>query len=153
IWSTREHAVNALDTELQTEASIVYEAFSLLDEVLAMFHTSVETSKLSRVFGLILLKGRDLAHAIFSLGLEGLAQEAGALLRPMLECIELLKYLRDDPQRVDEVLEGRLPLAGEIGKRTHGSFKRLRKYLNEHASHLSFTPESMLHLIDFKSGN
>ena len=74
-------------------------------------------------------------------------------MRPMLECIELLKYLRDNPQRVDEVLEDRLPSAGEIGKRTHGSFKQLRKYLNEHASHLSFTPESMLHLIDFKSGN
>ena len=72
MWSTREHAMNALDTELQTEASIVYEAFSLLDEMLAMFHASVETSKLSRVCGLIFLKGRNLAHAIFSLGLEGL---------------------------------------------------------------------------------
>ena len=51
------------------------------------------------------------------------------------------------------MLEERLPKAGEIGKRIHGKFQKLRDYLNKHASHFSFAPKSMSHLIDFKSGD
>ena len=64
-----------------------------------------------------------------------------------------MTYVRVNIQRLDEILEERLPSAGEIGKRIHGKFQKLRNYLNQHASHFSFEPESISHLIDFKSGN
>ncbi len=151
LWGTRTRAMSATESKLQAEAATVYQAFSLLDEMLVIFHSKDTT--FSRVAGLTLLEARSLAQGLFSLSLDGLAQEAGALLRPLIECIELMAYLRDNPQRVDEVLEERLPSAGEIGKRIHGKFQKLRNYLNQHASHFSFTHESMSHLIDFKSGD
>jgi hypothetical protein len=153
MWDTRKRAMNVVEAELQTEADIIYQAFSLLDEMLGTFNSPRESSTFCRVVGLTLLKARRLAQGIFSLELDGLAQEAGALLRPLIECIELMEYFRNDSQRVDEALEERLPSAGEIGKRIQGKFKKLRDYLNQRASHFSFAPESMSHLIDFKSGD
>jgi len=151
IWDTRTRAMSATESKLQAEAATVYQEFSLLDEMLVIFHSKDTT--FCRVAGLTLLKARSLARGLFSLSLDGLAQESGALLRSLIGCIELMAYLRDNPQRVDEVLEERLPSAGEISKRIHGKFQKLRNYLNEHASHFSFAPESMPHLIDFKSGD
>ncbi|MDY7018945.1 MAG: hypothetical protein SU899_02550 [Chloroflexota bacterium] len=153
IWDTRKHAMNALETELQSEAAIIYEAFSLLDEMLGIFSTCAETSKPAAVSGFTLLKARNLSHSMFSLSLDGLAQESGALLRPMIECLELLEYFRDDPQRVNEAWEGKLPSAGERSKRIHGEFQQLRNYLSKHASHFSLTPESVYHLIALSSGS
>jgi len=143
--------MDAIESELQPEASIIYQSFSLLDEMLVVFHS--EDAAFCRVVGLILLKARNLSQGLFSLALDSLAQESGALLRPLIECLELLKYLCDNPQRIDEVLEEKLPSAGEIGKRIHGKFQYLRNYLNQHASHLSIAPESMAHLINLKSGD
>ncbi len=153
IWNTRTNAMSAIESELQIEANTIYQTFSLLDEMLGMFNSPGKASTFSRVVGLTLLKGRCLAQGIFSLTLDGLAQEAGALLRPLIECIELLRYFYDNPQRVDEALEERLPSAGEIAKLIHGESKKLRNYLNKHASHISFAPESMSHMIDFESGD
>jgi len=151
LWDTRTRAMSATESKLQAEAATVYQAFSLLDEILVVFHS--EDTTFCRIAGLTLLKARNLAQGLFSLSLDGLAQEAGALLRPLIECIELMTYVRVNTQRLDEILEERLPPAGEIGKRIHGKFQKLRNYLNQHASHFSFEPESISHLIDFKSGN
>jgi len=151
IWDARTRALSATESKLQAEAATVYQAFSLLDEMLVIFHSKDTT--FCRVAGLTLLKARNLAQGIFGLTLDGLAQEAGALLRPLIECIELMAYLCDNSQRVDEVLEERLPSAGKIGKRIHGKYQKLRNYLNAYASHFSFAPESISHLIDFKSGD
>ena len=153
IWNTRTRAMNAIETELHAEAAIIYQAFSLLDEMLAIFNSFTQAATFCRVVGLTLLKARNLAQGIFSLALDGLAQEAGALLRPLIECLELLTYFCNDPQRVDEALGEKLPSAGEIGKRIQGKFQKLRDYLNEHAAHFSFAPESMYHLINFDSGD
>ena len=79
-------------------------------------------------------------------------QEAGALFRPVLGCLELLTYFRLDPTRIDEALEDRLPKAGEIAQIIEGKFRGLRDYLNKHASHLSVAPEALAHLIDFQVG-
>jgi hypothetical protein len=49
-------------------------------------------------------------------------------------------------------LEDRLPKAGEIAKRIGGGLKDLRTHLNSHASHLSVSEHSMLHLIDLSEG-
>jgi len=85
--------------------------------------------------------------------LDGLAQESGALLRPIIECFELLEYFRKDPKRIEEAIEGRLPPAGVIAKKIKGSLKGLRDYLNTNASHFSLTPEAMLHLINWGDGS
>ena len=153
MWSTRRRAMRALDTELRAEAGIIYQAFELIDEMIEMFRASPQPTHLSVTCGLVLLKGRYLGQGIFSLALDGLAQEAGALLRPMIECFELLTYFHEDPQRITEAIEDRLPKAGKIAKRTQGSFKDLRSHLSAHASHLSLTPASMLHLIDWREGD
>jgi hypothetical protein len=83
---------------------------------------------------------------------DGLAQEAGALFRVLAEAIELLIYFEQEPARIDEAIKGKLPSAGEIGKKLQGNFQLLRNFLNQHASHFSYTPDSLKHLHD-KSGN
>ena len=107
---------------------------------------------LGRVLALVLIKARNLALACYSLSLDSLAQEAGALFRPLLEALELLEYLRQDPERVAEALEDRLPKAGVIAQRIQGKFKGLRDHLNNHASHLSVSPDAMGHLVDLSAG-
>jgi hypothetical protein len=151
IWETREQAITATESILLIESEVIYQGFSLLDEMLVVFQS--EDTAFYRITGLTLVKARNIAQGLFSLSLDGLAQESGALLRPLIECVELLTYLRENPQRVDEVLEERLPSAGEIAKRIQGKLQKLRSYLNQHASHFSFAPESLSHLIDFKSGS
>jgi hypothetical protein len=151
LWNTRKRATNIIKNKLKAEDATIDQAFSLLDEMLYIFR--IQNKVYYRVTGLTLLKGRNLAMGMYSLALDGLAQEAGALLRPLVECLELLTYFYNEPQRIDEALEGRLPDAGKVGKRIHGKFQPLRDYLNKHASHYSFTPESMSHLIDFKTGD
>jgi len=105
-----------------------------------------------RVCAVTLIKARNLALGCYSLALDALAQESGALLRLFIESLELLEYLRQDPGRVTEVLEGRKPKAGEIARRIEGKFENLRQHLNAHASHLSFGPEAMGHLVDVTGG-
>ena len=83
----------------------------------------------------------------YSLALDGLAQESGALLRPLIETYELLVYLRLDPTRVEEVLNDNLPKAGKIAQNISGSFQDLRKYLNDSASHFSYKIDSIRHLL------
>jgi len=153
MWSTRQRAMRALDTELRVEAGIIYQAFELIDEMIKMFRASPQSPLFSTTCGLVLLKGRYLAQGMFSLALDGLAQEAGALLRPMIECFELLTYFHEDPQRIEEAMKDKLPKAGEIAKRIEGGFKDLRGYLSTYASHFSLTPVSMQHLVDLGGGD
>ena len=113
LWKARLDAMSALDASLRAEATILYAAFDLTDELLAAFQALSPRTDYARISGLTLLKARNLAHGSLSLSLDGLAREAGALLRVMIEALELLMYLREDPRRVEEVLEERLPSAGE----------------------------------------
>jgi hypothetical protein len=98
------------------------------------------------------VKGRNLALACYSLALDGLAQESGALLRPLLEAIELLAYLLLDPTRVSEVVDGTLPKPGIRARMVDGKFKDLRDYLSRHASHINLSHESMQHTVDSSTG-
>jgi hypothetical protein len=85
----------------------------------------------SRVAALTLIKARNLLLASYSLSIDGLAQEAGALLRPFLEAFEKMVYFNEDRSRIEEAINGRLPSAGEIAKRIQGPFKCLRDHLNQ----------------------
>jgi hypothetical protein len=146
LFTTRESSIESLNTDLETQGNAIELLFELLDESIARLE-SVDSS-FARVSGLTAIKGRNLSLGIFSLALDGLAQESGALLRPFIEVIELLVYLRLDPLRVDEAIDGKLPKAGIIAKKIEGKYQDLRGYLNDHASHFGFTYESLHHSLD-----
>lgn len=150
LWSARQEADDALGKELKSYAVLLDETFLALDDCIVLLENL--NSPFGRVCGLVLIKARNLGLGCYSLSLDALAQEAGALFRPLVECLELLEYFRLEPPRVREALEDRLPKAGIIAQRIEGKFKDLREHLNSHASHLSLSSEAMRHLIDFKSG-
>jgi len=145
LWSTREQATASLAQDHQDLLEVMNDLFALVDDSAQALHGT--DSPFARVTSLCLAKARHLALGCYSLCLDSLAQEAGALFRPLIEAIELLRYFRLDPSRVDEALENRLPKAGVIAKRVDGHYQDMRDYLNAHASHLSVGPESMWHLL------
>jgi hypothetical protein len=150
LWETRRQAETALRKELKPFADLLDETFGAVDRCIASLETL--DNPFGRVCALIVVKARNLGLGCYSLSLDALAQESGALFRPLIECLELLTYLRLDPHRIDEALQDRLPTAGVIAQKIEGRLKGLRDYLNRHASHLSLSPEAMMLLIDFKTG-
>lgn len=150
LWKARRQAEASLSAELKPFADLLNETYDAIDNNIARLE--VLDDPFGRVCALVLIKARNLGLGCFSLSLDALAQEAGALFRPFIECLELLIYFRSEPSRINEALEDRLPTAGEIAQKIKGKCKALREYLNDHASHLSLRPEAMKHLIDFKTG-
>ncbi|MGO9211545.1 MAG: hypothetical protein ACLPXM_11560 [Terriglobales bacterium] len=150
LWATRRSAEQALEGPLSAHANLLTEAFAWFD--VCTDRIARTDTQFGRVCALVVIKARNLALGCYSLALDALAQEAGALFRPLIESLELLEYLRQDPSRIAEAVESRLPPAGIIAQRIEGKFKDLRKYLNEHASHLSLSPEAMGHLVSLKDG-
>jgi len=108
----RTDSVAALCAELRSEAEVVDEVLRLHDRCLEAYEQVQPGTSFVRICALTALKAKNLALACYSLSLEGLAQEAGAVIRPLIETIELLTYLRLDPNRVEEVMAGKLPSAG-----------------------------------------
>jgi hypothetical protein len=149
VWDTRHAAQLDLRGSLAAEAECLQDLLDSIERC-ASRCSSVD-SAFGRVTGLVVTKGRNLAVACYSLSMDGLAQESGAILRPLIEAIELLKYLQSDPSRIDEAIEGRLPQAGQIAKRIGGEFQELRDHLNRNASHLSLSHDALRHLLDFQS--
>lgn len=149
LWKTREEALTALESSLRQEAEILQDAFTLLDECVTQLLT--RDTKYARVCALTMIKARNLELGCYSLALDGLAQEGGALFRLVIETLELLAYFWKDPSRVDEAIEEKLPPAGKIAQKIEGNFKGLRDFLNSHASHFSFTYESLQHIADVQN--
>ena len=102
------------------------------------------------ILGIIFNKGIIVSKSIYSLILDRNGQEAGALLRVLVEVIELMRYLREDESRIQEVINKKLPSAGKIAKKINGKFHNLRNYLNDNASHFNISFYSSIHLIDFE---
>jgi hypothetical protein len=151
LWETRNDAVVDLDGALKNEAGVLREAFELLDECITHLETDNGSTPYARVCALTLIKARNLLLGSYSLSIDGLAQEAGALLRPFIEAFEKMVYFNEDPSRIDEAIDDRLPTAGEIAKRIQGQFKTLREHLNQHSSHFGLTYESARHLINWNT--
>ena len=149
LWRSREQASAALAEEPLEVLAVLTEFFGLVDECAEALQ-GVD-SPFGRVTALMVVKARNLALGCYSLTLDSLAQEGGALFRPLIEALEVLTYFRLDPGRVDEAIDAGLPKAGEIAKRINGSFKEMREYLNAHASHLSLAPEALGHLLNLQS--
>ena len=152
LWITREESLNALKSELSIEARYIKKGFTIIDALLHIFEDN-KKDNFCMVCSFALLKGKNLCFSIYSLSLDGLAQEAGALLRPAIECFEKLDYFYADPKRIKEALENKLPPAGDIAKKINGKFESLRKSLNLKASHFSFNPIACMHLINWKNGS
>jgi hypothetical protein len=153
LWTCREQATAALATELRPIADALGSAFECIGEVVEYFQKFlVENSGAARVCAMVIIKGHNLAQGCYSLALDGLGQESGAMLRPLLECIETLEYLRVVPDAVDKALDGKVPGPGARAKKIGSIFQSLREYLNEHASHLDITADAMKHLIDLREG-
>jgi hypothetical protein len=148
LWSARREAQAELDHELQADRDIIYETFAILDATILGFSSRTSDSNFARACALAFAKARNLAHGCFSLALDGLGQEAGALYRPLIEVYELAVYLRLDPRRAEEALTDCLPSAGKIAQAIAGDLKPVRDYLNRSASHLAFDLHSLRHLVD-----
>jgi hypothetical protein len=147
LWKTREKALAALDGELRTHRDCIQAGFDAVDACVDRFQTIIGRSDFATVSGCTTVKARDLALACYSLCLDGLAQEAGAILRPLIECIEKLRYFRLHPERAAWAAPRS---AGAIGKEIDSEFQTLRKHLNESAAHFRFEPESVRHLVDWE---
>jgi hypothetical protein len=154
IWSAREKSLQWLEDELKPESKLLQDGFDYLGNVIETFEEigrnegESDVGQFCRISAITLAKCSHLLLGNYSLMLDGLAQEAGALLRPLIETYELLVYFRQDISRINEVLEGKLPSAGIIGKRISGDYQDLREYLNDNASHFSYKTDSVRHLFD-----
>jgi hypothetical protein len=151
LWKTRESAVKALRRDLAFEAGCLAEAFDVLDELIDIYQAHIGSSDYITVCGAATVKGRNLALGSYSLCLDGLAQEGGALLRPLVECVEKLEYLREDPRRAADATLAKMPTAGTIAEQIGSPYRCLRTYLNDHAAHFRFGYESVRHLIDWSA--
>lgn len=150
LWCTREKALASLRDSLLPEAMILLDTFKLVDECSRKLEAL--NSEFGRICALTLIKARNLALGCYSLSLDGLAQEAGALFRPLIEAFELLIYFRHNPAGIKEAIDDMLPTPGKRAQKIKGQHQELREHLNKHASHLSVSNESMRHLIDFNQG-
>ena len=119
-----------------------------MDECVDAFEAVSGENTYARVCGLTLLKLKHLAVGSYSLILDGLGQETGALMRPMIEYAELLTYFRMFPAAVEKAAENDLPKAGERAKAIGSIYKEFREHLNEHSSHSSFSHYSLSHLLE-----
>lgn len=154
IWSTREKSLNWLNNELKPESEILLEGFNYLRIFVNIFEErghsegEGEIGQFCRISCVTLAKFSHLLIGCYSLMLDGLAQESGALLRPLIETYELLIYFRQDIKRINQIFEDKLPSAGNIGKCISGDFHDLRTYLNDNASHFSYKIDSVRHLFN-----
>lgn len=148
LWNTREVSWAYLNEKRSSRLAVFLALVELLDRCIDEYESRAASDTYARVCGLTLLKAKNLAIGSFSLLLDGLGQESGALLRPMIEYTELLTYFRLFPNKIENAAENDLPKAGERAKAIKGMYHDLRQHLNEHASHSSFNHHSLSHLLD-----
>jgi len=102
LCKTREEALASLEGPLRQEAAMLQDAFALMDECIA--HLITRDTTFTRVCAITMIKARNLELGCYSLALDGLAQEGGALFRLVVETLELLTYFWKDPARVEEAI-------------------------------------------------
>lgn len=148
LWRARTESLTHLRRKRAAQIEVLEELFSLVDRCVDTYESSAGASAYARICGLTLLKAKNLAVGAYSLVLDGLGQEAGALLRPFIEYTELLTYFRCFPSKVDDAISNDLPSAGERAKAIDGFYKEFRQHLNVHASHSSYSIYSLGHLLE-----
>ncbi|EQD74387.1 hypothetical protein B1B_02703, partial [mine drainage metagenome] len=120
LWKARTDAISYLSVERAVQVKVLEDIFQAIDICIDAYESKSGEEAYSRICGLTLLKGKHLGVGAFSLILDGLAQEAGALLRPFIEYTELLTYFRTFPEMVDKAADNDLPNAGERAKAVNG---------------------------------
>ena len=148
LWQTRTEALEFLESTHPSRLAVVHRIFELLDECIDAFEAASSDNTYARICGLTLVKAKHLAIGSYSLILDGLGQETGALMRPMIEYAELLTYFRMFPDSVNRAAENDLPKAGERAKAIGGIYKQFRDHLNAYASHSSFSHYALSHLLE-----
>jgi hypothetical protein len=151
VWATREQSIKFLTEWHSSRIGVIDQAVTLIDDLVDAYETAPEQTAYPRVCAVALLKAKSYALSSYSVILDGHGHEAGALLRPMIEYSELITYLRHFPDRAEMALEDKLPSAGNRAKAIGSVYEKLRKYLNEHASHLTFSDNSVMHLFDMEA--
>lgn len=147
LWQTRSQSWAYLNAQHPSRVAVVLRTFELIDRCVEEYEVHSSSSTYSRICGLTLLKAKSLAQGSLSLILDGLGQEAGALLRPMIEYTELMTYLRMFPEKAEKAAENSLPSAGQRAKAIGGIYKDFREHLNEHAAHSSYSHFALSHLL------
>jgi hypothetical protein len=147
LWKARTEALTFLRRERPAQIEVIEQLFVLADDCIDAYE-SQDGDLYSVVCSLTTLKAKNLAHGMYSLTLDGLAQEAGALARPFVEYTELLTYFRMLPEAVNDALAGELPSAGLVAKKVEGIYQPFRRHLNDHASHAAYSSHSLAHLRD-----
>jgi hypothetical protein len=148
LWSTRRASLELLESELVEQKTSIEQAFGLIDKAIDFFNQNASDDQYCRICGLTLAKAKSYALGAYGMILDNLGQEAGALNRPFLEYYELLIYFSQEPQRVAEAAEDRLPKAGQRAKLIGSDLKGFREYLNQNASHSSYSYYSLSHQLD-----
>ncbi|KPV41449.1 hypothetical protein AN478_02445 [Thiohalorhabdus denitrificans] len=145
LWEVRARSAELLSGPFSEYDRLIQECFEVIAECIDLCsHRRDQAYFLAT--GLALTKARRFALGSYSLMLDGLGQEGGALLRPLIEYYELLTFVRMFPHRAQEVIDNRQPSAGKVAQEIEGRWKGLREYLNDHASHGSFSDHSTGHL-------
>jgi len=172
MFEARQRALNALDNELSSERELINECFDMTRKLIAIFDTP-EFDPLMAAAGTATLKCRYLLLGVYELSLDGLGQEAGALLRVVQEYLIVIEYLYWEPEKAVELVEGKVGNAGKLAMKLAelveglgpeykaikqavlghlNAQKNLREnYLHTFAAHMSFAPEARGHLIDAKT--
>lgn len=148
LWKTRHHSMEMLAKDFKEQGKAIEGAFAIIDECIDIFNAKAGNDDYHRMCGLVLAKARNYALGTYGLILDGLGQEAGALVRPFIEYHELLTYFRLEPTRVQQAIDDCLPSAGKRAQLIEGYFSGFRKHLNDHASHSSFSYYALNHLLD-----
>jgi hypothetical protein len=148
LWRARVEALAYLAEVRPTNVATLDDLFSHIDLCIDAYESTASTDTYGRICGLTLLKAKNLGVGAYSLILDGLGQEAGALVRPMIEYAELLTYFRMFPAMVDRAAENDLPSAGKRAKAIRGIYQEFRGYLNAHACHSSYSHYSLSHLLN-----
>ena len=103
IWATRKEALVYLERMHPSRLAVLDSALELMDQCIDAFEAQSAENKYAELCGLALLKVKHFTLGSYSLILDGLGQETGALMRPMIEYAELLTYFRMFPSAVTQV--------------------------------------------------
>ena len=144
----RKNNLSTLKKEFCSYYTAINDLFEILHKMCDLFDSNDD---FLRIIGLSFTKGILLLKSIFSLIIDGHAQEAGTLLRPLVEIIELHTYLSLDEKRIQEVINDNLPSAGNRAKKINGKFQNLRNHLNNNSSHFNFTYDACNHLVNLSN--
>lgn len=151
LWTARTDSLAYLKTNCSDRLVVLSQAFELVDLSIDEYESLSDENIYARICGLTLLKAKHLAVGIYSLILDGLAQESGSLLRTFIEYSELLTYFRMFPYMTGRAIGNNLPKAGERARAIDGKLKEFREHLSNHASHSSYSYYSLSHLLEPKT--